>query len=267
MKTCFFILLSFIYIDLSAQIKEKDTLFFNVDKYYTVSPWIKHTVDETYYNKLAFEKMQIRETNTDGYIFFDTDTVLKGIKPKKIISIKEYIENKKFYCDGGHNKIVDKWKLKDSLIDKYVIFFVNGSELIQSKNLRYISYYPIHKDMKVIQNKRKDTLFFKLDNNYIYEPEPDCKPKRYALKDGGKSKTGIFYFEEFEEQNRPKFKSKKILDLENFVHSTRFYNADKQSIEDFDLSDYFNNYIIFLEKEIQDKHNYIQIKSFVTIEN
>jgi len=266
MKTYFFILLSFIYIDLTAQIKEKDTLFFNVDKYYTISPSIKHTVDETYYNKLAFEKMQPRQTRTDGYIFFDTDTVLKGIKPKKIISIKEYIENKKFYYDGNHNKIIDKWKLMDSLTGKYVIFFVNGNELIRSKNLQYISYYPIHKDTKVIQNKRKDTLFFKLDNNYMYEHESVCNPKRYTLKDSEKSNTGIFYFEEFEEQSRPKFKSKKILDLENFVHSTRFYNTDKQTIQDCDLSEYFNNYVIFLDKEIKNKHDYIQIKSFVTIE-
>jgi hypothetical protein len=100
----------------------------------------------------------------------------------------------------------------------------------------------------------------------MYEHESVCNPKRYTLKDSEKSNTGIFYFEEFEEQNRPKFKSKKILDLENFVHSTRFYNTDKQTIQDCDLSEYFNNYVIFLDKEIKNKHDYIQIKSFVTIE-
>jgi hypothetical protein len=36
----------------------------------------------------------------------------KRAKAKKI-SIKDYIENRKFYCDGKHNQIIDKWKLKD----------------------------------------------------------------------------------------------------------------------------------------------------------
>jgi hypothetical protein len=37
----------------------------------------------------------------------------KGLNQKKILSIKDYIENRKFYCDGKHNQIIDKWKLKE----------------------------------------------------------------------------------------------------------------------------------------------------------
>lgn len=267
MKTFLLIISSLKFIILTAQINEKDTLFFNIDKYYTISPSIEsQQLNEKYTKKLAFEKMQIRQTNTDGYISFTVDSLSeKEIKPKKILSIKEYIENKKFYYDGNYNRIVDKWKLKDSLTDKYVIFFVNGNELIKSKNLEYISYYPIQKDLKIVENRRKDTLFFKLDNKYIYEPE-HCTPKRYALRDGGKSQTGTFFFEEFDEQTRPRFKSRKAFDLESFVHSTRFYNNDLQTIEDLNLSNYFSNYVIFLDKQIDDKHDYIQIKPFVTIE-
>jgi hypothetical protein len=61
----------------------------------------------------------------------------KRAKAKKILSIKDYIENRKFYCDGKHNQIIDKWKLKEFLIDKYVIFFVNGNEFIQPRHLEY----------------------------------------------------------------------------------------------------------------------------------
>lgn len=270
MKTYLLFIVLLPFINLTAQVNdnEKDILFFSVDKYYTLSPSIELKLsNENYTKKLAFEKMQFRQTNTDGYVFFSGDSVAaKNIKPKNILSIKEYIENKKFYHDGNSNKIVDKWKLKDSLTDKYVIFFVNGNELIQSKSLEYISYYPIQKDSRIIENRRKDTLFFKLDNKYIYESQPVVNPKRYLLKDSGKSKTGAFFFEEFEEQNRPRFKSKKILDLENFVHSTRFYNAEQQIIQDRDLSNYFSNYIVFLDKEVENKHDYIQIKSSITIE-
>lgn len=267
MKIYLLFITSFTFICLTAQVKEKDTLFFNVDKYYTISPSTKlQKTNETYYKRLAFEKMQIKQTNTDGYIYFTDDSLsTKEIKPKNILSIKEYIENKKFYHDGSHNKIVDKWKLKDSLTDKYVIFFVDGNELIKSKDLEYISYYPIQKDLKIIENRRKDTLFFKLDNKYIYEPE-HCTPKRYLLKDGGKSDTGTFFFEEFDVQTRPRFKSKKILDLENYIHSTRFYNNDLQTIEDLNLSDFFSNYVVFLFKDTDNKDDYIQIKSYVTIE-
>lgn len=264
----FIIVLPFISLTAQVNYNKKDTLFFSVDKYYTLSSSIELKLSSgNYTKKLAFEKMQFRQTKTDGYVFFSGESVsTKNIKPKNIVSIKDYIENRKFYHDGNSNRIVDKWKLKDSLTDKYVIFFADGNELIQSKSLEYISYYPIQKDSKIIENRRKDTLFFKLDNKYIYESRPAVNPKRYLLKDSGKSMTGTFFFEEFEEQNRPRFKSKKILDLENFVHSTRFYNAEQQIIEDRNLSNYFSNYIVFLDKEAENKHDYIQIKSSVTIE-
>lgn len=270
MKTFLLFIILLPFVSLTAQINDnkKDTLFFSIDKYYTLSPSIELKLsNENYNKKLAFEKMQFRQTNTDGYIFFNTDSVsTKDIKPKNIVSIKDYIENRKFYHDGNSNKIVDKWKLKDSLTDKYVIFFVGNNELIQAKSLEYISYYPIQKDSRIIENRRKDTLFFKLDNKYIYETQPSTTPKKYLLKDSGKSKTGTFFFEEFDEQTRPKFKSKKALDLESFIHSTRFYNAEQQIINDRDLSNYFSNYIIFLDKEVENKHDYIQIKSSATIE-
>jgi hypothetical protein len=44
-------------------------------------------------------------------IFFVGDGYLtKGLK--KILSIKDYIENRKFYLDGKYNRIIDEWKLK-----------------------------------------------------------------------------------------------------------------------------------------------------------
>jgi hypothetical protein len=92
----------------------------------------------------------------------------KGLKPKKILSIKDYIENRKFYCDGKHNQIIDKWKLKEFFIDKYVIFFVNGNEFIQPRHLEYNSY-PIGKGENAVNNKVKDTLFFKLIINMFID--------------------------------------------------------------------------------------------------
>lgn len=128
MKTYFLTIMYFASIVLTAQTKAKDTLFFSTDNYYTTSPATELKLsNENYYKKLALEKMRIKQTNTDGYIFYSGDSVSgKKIKPKNVLSIKEFIENKKFYHDGTYNKIVDKWKLKDSLTDKYVVFFVDG---------------------------------------------------------------------------------------------------------------------------------------------
>jgi hypothetical protein len=151
------LILSFFSITiLTAQKKNKDTLFFNIDKYYIISPTIiPNLSNQTYSERLEREKQQMNHTKTNGYIFFVGDGFLtKGLKPKKILSIKDYIENRKFYLDGKYNQIIDKWKLKDSLTDKYILYFVNGDEFIRPRDLVYFSYYPIREGKNVITNKR-----------------------------------------------------------------------------------------------------------------
>ncbi|MEO8237434.1 MAG: hypothetical protein ABI576_04940 [Flavobacterium sp.] len=265
MKTFILIILLSLFplILLKAQEKEKDTLFFSIDKYYTISPTITPNMSkQTYPELVEAHKRQMKQTQTNGYIYFIGNGYLtKNLKPKKILSIKDYIENRKFYFDGTHNKIIDKQKLEDSLISKYKIFFVNGNEFIQSRYLEYRSYYPLRdKDWNVIENKVKDTLFFRLDNEFINRN--DKIPNQFYLKDSSYS---AFYLEKIQSLN--KLTAKRILSLDFFLKRLNFYNKGKtQELNDSNLWEYFNNYVIFLVEDNSKKTEYIQVRPSFAIE-
>jgi hypothetical protein len=248
-----------------AQGKSKDTLFFSIDKYYTVSPTITTNLSNQTYPELEeTHREQMKQTKTNGYIFFVGDGFLtKGLKPKKVLSIKDYIEKKQFYLDGKYNRIIDKWKLKDSLVDKYIIFFVNGGEFIQPRSLEYYSYYPLRdKDWNVINNNIKDTLYFKLDNNYVYQSKYDSKA--FLFKDSHDVDYGAFYFERVLTFNN--LKPKRRLLFEEFVQNSRFYNSTKkEKLDDYGLWDYLSQYVIFLVIENK-KTEYFQVNPVYAIE-
>ncbi|WP_166921498.1 hypothetical protein [Flavobacterium poyangense] len=240
-----------------AQEKEKDTLFFGIDKYYTISPTITpNTYNKTYLEKVEAEREQIKHTTTNGYItFIGNGYLITDLKTKKILSIKNYIENRKFYYEGVYNQIVDNTKLKDSLTDKYEIFFVNGNEFIKPRHLEYTSYYPTRdKDWNVIDNRIKDTLFFKLDNEYIREPEGD--QKWYFLKDSNKSDPFLF----IEEKIIHGLKPKKILLLEEYIKSSKFYDKIKTtSLKDHYFATFLSNYVVILVRENKQKTEFIEV--------
>jgi hypothetical protein len=244
--------------------QEKDTLFFGIDKYYTISPTISaNSLHITYKKQVEAEKEQMIHTKTNGYIFFVGNGYLtKGLKPKKILSIKDYIENRKFYFDGVHNKIIDKWKLKDSLTDKYIIYFVNGDEFIQPRYLEYQSYYPLRdKNWNIINNEVKDTLFFKFDSKYINTYVEI--PNHFYLNDSSGSSNGSFFFQKG--KSKSDLKPKEVLSLKEFVQSSRFYEENKkQKLNDLELSEFLNNYIIFLVND--EKKEYIQVSCGYEIE-
>ena len=266
MKSLFlFFLFFFSIFILKAQEKTKDTLFFNIDKYYTISPTIiPNLTNQTYSQSLERQKQQRNHTKTNGYILFIGDGFLtKGLKPKKILSIKDYIENRKFYLDGTNNQIIDKWKLKDSLTDKYILYFMNGDEFIQPRYLAYHSYYPIGKGENAINNNVKDTLFFKFDNKYVYQSKHE--PKSFLLKDGHDVNYGMFFFERIQKVNN--LKPREIRNLQKFVRSSKSYYENKtEKLNDLSLSEFFNDYVVFLVKKTHEKTEYIQVKSGFVIE-
>ncbi|MDD5151200.1 MAG: hypothetical protein PHC28_12125 [Flavobacterium sp.] len=252
------LILSFFSITvLTAQEKSKDTIFFNVDRYYTLSPTMTPNLsNQTYSDKIELDKQRMIHTKTNGYIFFVGDGFLtKGLKPKQILSIKDYIENRKFYFDGKYNQIIDQWKLKDSLTDKYTIYFVNGNEFIHPKFLEYHSYYPIGKGENVITNKIKDTLFFKQDKSYVFESK--YEPNSFLLKDSKGNE--IFYFRGIELVKN--LKPNEILCLKKTIRSSRFYDKNKvQKLNNYKLGIYFNNYVIFLVKKKNNVTEYIRVE-------
>ena len=256
---------------ISTYAQEKDTLFFKIDKYYTVSPTITANLSNrrfTEYVKVAREKKI--QTNTNGYIYFvGNGYLIKSLKPRKILSIKEFIENRKFYYDGKHNQIIDKWKLKELLIDKYVIFFINGNEFIQPRHLEYNIYYPLRQKNEVVQNPIKDTLYFKLDYNYIYPSK--FEPTEYWFKDNNGSSHGTFFLKKIDLKKDAKVddfrNSDNVLNFKEYVHNSRFYDKNKsQSLQDRNLADFLSNYALFLVENIGGEKKYIQVKPVQIIE-
>ncbi|KAF2081842.1 hypothetical protein [Flavobacterium sharifuzzamanii] len=140
--------------------------------------------------------------------------------------------------------IVDDNKLQDSLTNKYTIFFVNGDEFIKPRKLSYTSYYPRRdKDWNVVQNKIKDTLYFKLDNEYVYQSK--VNPKWYLIKDSN-DKQHLF----FEKQDIQKGSAiNKLINFKEFVESSRFYNKDrKQKLYETSLVNFLGNYVVYFVK-------------------
>jgi len=246
--------------------QKKDSLFFAIDKYYTISP----TISPNFYKNLTYSevvrnnKNRMAHTKTNGNIFFIGDGVLiKGLKPKKILSLKDYIENRKFYHDGKYNQIIDKWKLKDSLTDKYEVFFVNGEEFIHPRLLEFYSYYPFKEDDKFTTNPIKDTLYFNLDNDYVAQSEHDTDI--YYLEDSGKSGDVTFYFVKMKSVKSLKYD--KLLDVKNFIRSSRFYNESKKyKLKDFDLMNYLSNYVIYLVDKKEEEIEFIEVSPGFEIE-
>jgi hypothetical protein len=70
MKTHILVILLLFFLTLKAQEKSKDTLFFSINKYYTVSPTlVSNLSDRTYTESIEFGKEQKKRTKTNGYIF------------------------------------------------------------------------------------------------------------------------------------------------------------------------------------------------------
>lgn len=210
-----------------------------------------------FYEKTEIELVSKKVTNTNGYIYFIKDRILNDLNPNQILSVKEYIERKEFYFQGKYNKIVDKWKLKSLLLDKYIIFLVKDNKYIKPKYLSYNSYYPIGKGDNAIINKIKDTLFFKFDENYLLQAK-DGSDDLFLVDSNS---DGTFYFERQETTYDLKVETK--LDLKNFIQSSRFFRKDYiRKLLDYDLSEYLENYVIFLINE----NKFIKVKPRFEIE-
>ncbi|KUJ60869.1 hypothetical protein AR687_15805 [Flavobacteriaceae bacterium CRH] len=164
--------------------------------------------------------------------------------------------------DGKYNKIVDEGKLQDSLTNKYTIFFVNGDQFISPRQLLYYSYYPIRQGNKSIENKIKDILFFKLDNEYVYKSKDlNNGSSIYLIKDS--SKNEVFYFQELETVNN--LKPNEILSLQNYVTASRIYNKnDLHKLSEVYFMKFLRNYVVYL---VNGKNQYIKVDPLTVMED
>lgn len=257
----------FIFISVNAQEKAKDTLYFSVDKYYTISPTITPNLHKQKYSEwITATNEQINHTNTNGYIYFVGNGFLTStLRPKKILSIKQYIENRKFYFDGKHNNLVDNYKLQDSLFNKYVIYFVKDKEFIQPRHLEYKSYFPRRNEISdwiINSNEKKDTLYFNLDNTNLYTSKFD--KTAFLIKNGGNEGSGMLYFQRIENQiplNHPI-----VLDFEKYIRQSKFFNKNDKTLDTRNLGSFLSNYVLFIVDKKKDNYDYIQVKTMFVIE-
>ncbi|WP_264529282.1 hypothetical protein [Flavobacterium sp. N502540] len=111
------------------------------------------------------------------------------------------------------------------------------------------------------QEKSKDTLFFKLDNQYIYESK--YSPKSYLLKDSDSNET--FFFEEIEMMNN--LRPKKVLNIKKFVVSSAFYHKKRKvKLSAYGLWEYLNGYVVVLVKDDNENKKYIKVKPNIQLE-
>jgi hypothetical protein len=252
----------FFLLSVNAQETIKDTLYFRMDENYIASPTITPVPlkPKTFLEILKRDKKRAEHTNTAGYVFFIGNGYLyEGSKPKEILSLKNYIENRDFYFDGDYNKRVDNGKLKEKLLDKYVVLFVNENYFIQP---RYLTYKTYHSEIDIQKKfEAKDTLYFNFSDSYLKSNEGT--PNLYSLNE--KIDEGDFFFEKLGNKNL--LEPKKILCLKEYLHSSRYYDNHKKMISNFDLSQYFQNYIIyFVIKENDGSIEYIEVRANSAIE-
>ncbi|MBO9585357.1 MAG: hypothetical protein J7574_14435 [Flavobacterium sp.] len=114
------------------------------------------------------------------------------------------------------------------------------------------------------QEKVKDTLFFSYDSNYI--TTFNKIPNHYYIEDGHDINIGSFYFTEVQKIKNYKTKKREI-GLKEFIRSSKFYNENRRlKLRDYELSDYLENYVIFLVKTEDGKKSYIQVEASFEIE-
>lgn len=109
------------------------------------------------------------------------------------------------------------------------------------------------------QEKTKDTIFFKLDNRYVYQSKNN--PQRYLLKD--KNKDEIFFFEEVKVIDN--LQASKILCLKKFIRESNFYNKN-QKLDNQGLINFFSDYyVVYLVRKTRAKIEYIYVEPSVVI--
>ncbi len=104
------------------------------------------------------------------------------------------------------------------------------------------------------QKKAKDTLFFKVDNLYLFEDKNN--PKTFLIKDSNKSEE--IYFKETAVIHN--LKPMKVLDLKYFIRNSKFYNRyGKNELSNYSLANFLYEHEIFLVRESEITTDFISV--------
>ena len=112
----------------------------------------------------------------------------------------------------------------------------------------------------------KDTLFFKYTNDYLIEGKDNQKHFYLfdSLNDKGSTETIIFEIIDIQYNLDPK----RILDIKNYIRNSNYYFSenDKNKLDDYFLSQFFNNYIIYFIINTCGKNEFRQVHTKTVIE-
>ncbi|BDU24963.1 hypothetical protein [Flavobacterium sp. GSB-24] len=108
--------------------------------------------------------------------------------------------------------------------------------------------------------EKRDTLYFKIDNFYLFENKNI--PKTFFIKD--RNGHTEFCFQEAEILFD--LKPMEVLDLKYFIRNSKFFiNQGKISLDIKGLMDFMKNYKIILIRESDDKTYYIKVNISIVI--
>jgi hypothetical protein len=100
----------------------------------------------------------------------------------------------------------------------------------------------------------KDTLFFKIDNSYLFEDKNN--PKTFLIKDANRIEE-IYFKENVVIKN---LKPMKVLDLKYFIRNSKFYNRyGNNELSNHSLTNFLYEHEIFLVRESEKTTDFINV--------
>ncbi|WP_347053583.1 hypothetical protein [Flavobacterium olei] len=110
------------------------------------------------------------------------------------------------------------------------------------------------------EKEKRDTLYFKIDNSYLFETKNI--PKTFFIKD--RNGHTEFCFQEAEILFD--LKPMEVLDLKYFIRNSKFFiNEGKISLDIKGLMDFMKNYKIILIRESEGRTDYIKVNISIMI--
>lgn len=264
MKNFILLVSLFFFICSYSQEQIKDTLFFKYDKNYMFF----YADNKKYKDYKELESVLIKNMNitkTEGYFTLNEIDTLYNLNPKKIYSLKEYVEKRKFYYDGSYGRVINSNILRREIFNKYNVFIVHGNNFIKIRQHPYedfySSYYPIryHKNEKYPKQK-KDTLFIKYNNGLLKKyKHPIDNYNYYLIKDSGTC--GTISFEE--KQVYLDLKAKNVYCLKEIIKKAKAYHTKNKyktgKIDDCNLANYLGKYTLFFV----DENKFIKVQTWI----
>ncbi|MDG1572903.1 hypothetical protein OZ410_11300 [Robiginitalea sp. M366] len=228
---------------------KRDTLFFEYDPDYILDgDIIPNNRDQLLLKVFKLQK----KSEYEGYIYLLKDTIKVGYKPENVLSLKETIENKKYYFDGPFNRLVNKNKLESKLLDKYQVIFVRNDSFIIPKYIQYNTFYPKGKGFNYVDKRQKDTLVFQFEEHrWNTSFEPEYGKQIFTLTD--KTRKGGLYFSVKDKLTDREFSSLEISedafinDIEEYIaYQKNTSKGLKYAYYNEQIAYYFEHYEVYL---------------------